>query len=129
MRIIALIARLLLGLIFLVFGLNGFLSFLHMPPLTGLALQYLTVMSQSGIMNVVFLLQVLCAVLLLAGWFVPLALTLIAPVIVNIFLFHATMAPSGLPLAFIVVILWIILFWRYRASFAPLFANTRSNHG
>lgn len=125
MKIAALVARLLLGLIFLVFGLNGFLHFIPMPPPTGLAGDYFTVMSRSNYFVLVFLIQVVGGALLLAGQFVPLALTLLAPVIVNIVLFHSLLAPEGLGLAFVVVILWLILFFRHYSSFAPLFSNRR----
>ena len=109
MKMVSMIARYLLGLIFLLFGLNGFLHFLPMPPMTGPALQFLTVLAESHYMVVVFLLQLVGAVLLLINRFVPLALTLLAPVIANIFLFHSFLAPSGLPLALIVLVLWILV--------------------
>ena len=125
MKIAALIARLLLGLIFFVFGLNGFLHFLPMLPQPGLAGEYFGVLLRSGYLPVVFLLQLFGGVLLLAGQYIPLALVLLGPVLVNIVLFHLLMAPSGLPLALVVVILWFILFFRYRMSFAPLFSNPR----
>ena len=96
MKIAALLARLLLGLIFLVFGLNGFLHFIKQPPPTGLALQYMTVMTASHIMSAAFLLQVIGGVLLLVNRFVPIGLVLLGPVIVNILLYHITMAPAGL---------------------------------
>ena len=89
MRVASLIARYLLGLIFLVFGLNGFFHFIPMPPATGTAGQFMGAMFVSHYLVVVFLLQVIPAILLLINRYVPLALTLLAPVIVNIFLFHA----------------------------------------
>ncbi len=121
MKIAAIISRYLLGLIFLVFGLNGFLHFIPMPPPTGLALQWMGVMGASNYMVPVFLLQTVGGILLLANQFVPLALTLLGPVIVNILIFHITMAPEGLPLAVIVTILWFILFSRIRSAFAGIF--------
>ena len=125
MKIAALIVRLLLGLIFLVFGLNGFLHFLPMPPQPGLAGEYFSVLLRSNYLPFVFFFQLLGGVLLLIGQFVPLALAILGPVIVNIVLFHSLMAPAGLPLALVVVILWFILFFRHWASFAPLFSNRR----
>jgi uncharacterized membrane protein YphA (DoxX/SURF4 family) len=90
MKTISLLARILLGLVFFVFGLNGFLAFIPMGPMpTGAAAQFFASMSQSHYMTVIFTLEVLCGALLLAGQFVPLALTVLAPLIVNIFLFHA----------------------------------------
>jgi putative oxidoreductase len=91
MKIAALVARYLLGIMFFVFGLNGFLHFLKQPPPTGMALQYFSVMSGSHIMSAVFLLQLIGGILLLANRFVPIALVLLGPVIVNILLFHITM--------------------------------------
>src|SRR5258708_32540864 len=100
MKIASLIARLLLGLIFLVFGLNGFLHFIPMPPPKGLAAQFGGAIFVSHYWVVIFGLQVIGGVLLLVNRFVPLALVLLGPVIVNIFFFHPLIAPEWLPLAF-----------------------------
>jgi len=121
MKITYVIARLPLGFIFLLFGLNGFLNFLHMPPPSGVAAQFLGALFVSKFLLVVFLLQLIPAVLLLINRYVPLALTLLAPVIVNILLFHILMAPTGLPLALVVVVLWILVFLSVRSAFAGLF--------
>src|SRR2546423_14867653 len=99
MKILTHISRFLLGLIFLVFGLNGFLHFIPMPPPSGTAGQFIGALFVSNYLIVVFLLQIVPAILLLINRYVPLALTLLAPIIVNILLFHALMAPSGMPLA------------------------------
>jgi hypothetical protein len=117
------VARWLLGLIFLVFGLNGFLHFIPMKPPTGAAGQFFGVLFVSHYLVVIFLLQLIPAVLLLISRYVPLALTLLAPVIVNIFLFHALMAPSGLPLAVVVIVLWAIAAMQVRPAFAGIFAK------
>ena len=122
MKIVTLICRCLLGLIFLVFGLNGFLHFIPQPPPPpGLALDYFMVMLKSHYLVLPFILQIVAGVLLLANRFVPLALVLIGPVIVNILLFHALMAPAGLPPGVVVTILWLVLFYRFRAAFAGIF--------
>jgi putative oxidoreductase len=118
MKIATLIARILLGLLFLVFGLNGFLHFIPMPPPSGLAAQYMGVLSVSHYMVLVFLVQVIGGALLLANRFVPLALILLGPVLVNILLFHSLMAPAGLPLALFATVLWTILFYSVRRAFA-----------
>ncbi len=94
MKIAVLIARILLGLIFLVFGLNGFLNFLHMPPPPGAAGQYVGVLFMSHYLHVVFVLEMLGGVLLLSGQFIPLALVLLGPVLFNILLFHAFLFPA-----------------------------------
>ena len=112
MKVASLIARLLLGLIFVVFGLNGFLHFIPMPPPTGLAGQFAGALFVSHFTVVIFGIQLIGGLLLLLNRFVPLALVLLGPVIVNIFFFHALMAPSGLPLAIVVVVLWLIIAWR-----------------
>jgi putative oxidoreductase len=123
MKIAVLIARVLLGLLFLVFGLNGFLNFLHMPMPSGLAGQYMGALFISHYLVVVFLVQVVGGALLLSGQFIPLALILLGPVIVNIFLFHAFLAPEGLPLALLAAILWLITFFGVRPAFTGIFAQ------
>jgi hypothetical protein len=129
MNIIALIARFLLGLIFLVFGLNGFLHFLHMPPPDGVAAQFLGAMFVSHYLAAIFAIQLVSAVLLLINRYVPLALTLIAPIIVNILLFHSLMAPSGLVLALVVTVLWIVVFVSVRSAFRGLWQARTQNGG
>ncbi len=123
MRIAALIARYLLGLIFLVFGLNGFLHFLPMTPPTGVAGSFVGALAASHFVVVIFAIQIIGGALLLAGRYVPLGLTLLGPVIVNIFLFHLLMAPSGLPLAIIVVVLWLLVAYSLRTYFEGLFVQ------
>ena len=105
MKIVSTIARFLLGLIFAVFGLNGFLNFIPPTPIPPLALQYVVALVQSHYMTVVFVLELACGLLLLANRYLPLALALLAPVIVNIVLFHLFLSPAGLPLAFFVSLL------------------------
>ena len=124
MRIVALIARLLLGLVFLVFGLNGFLHFIKTPPLPpGLAGQFVDALMKSHYMAPVAALQVLGGALLLIGRYVPLGLTLLGPVIVNILLFHLLMEPKGLPIAIAVAVLWGIVAYYLRQNFSGLFAQ------
>jgi putative oxidoreductase len=124
MRIAALIARILLGLVFFVFGLNGFLHFIPMGPMpTGLAGQYITVMMQSHYLYFVAAFQVVGGALLLIGRYIPLALTLLGPVIVNILLYHLLMDLKGIPLPIVVTILWGILFYRNRQYFSGLFTQ------
>jgi hypothetical protein len=120
MKTTALLARLLLGLVFLVFGLNGFLHFIPAPPPSGIAGQFVGALFVSNYLAFIFLFQLISALLLLANRFVPLALTLLAPVIVNILLFHILMAPSGLPLALVVTLLWIVTFLSVRSAFRGL---------
>jgi len=122
MKIVVLIVRILLGLVFVVFGLNGFLHFIPQPPMPPSdALTFFTVMIKSHYMVPIFALQIVGGVILLIGRFVPLGLAILAPVIVNIFITHLLLAPAGLPLAIVVVILWFVLFYAYRQYFAGIF--------
>lgn len=114
-------ARLLLGALFLLFGSNIFLHFIPMPPPSGLMAQFEGALFLSHFFYVVGFLQVTSGILLLTNRFVPLGLTLIGPVIVNIFLAHLLMAPSGLPLAIVVVLLWLFAAFGVRSAFAGLF--------
>jgi putative oxidoreductase len=123
LKIASLIARLLLGVIFLVFGLNGFLQFIHMPPPTGVAAQFFGAIFASHYYIVIFAVQVLGGLLLLVNRFVPLALVILGPVIVNIFFFHTLMAPAGVPLAILVVVLWAIVAVRNKEHLAGLFTR------
>ena len=124
MKIAVLIARILLGLLFAVFGLNGFLHFIPQQPLpTGLAGQYVGALFVSHYLVVVFLLELIGGLLLLANRFVPLALVLLGPVIVNILLFHACLAPEGLPMALFATVLWFVVFAGVRSAFAGVFAQ------
>ena len=122
MKIAVIPARILLGLLFLTFGLNGFLHFLPMKPPAGLAGQYIGALYMSHYLTVVFAVQLIGGVLLLANRFVPLALILLGPIIVNILLFHSLMAPEGLPLALFATILWGIVFTGFHKAFAGVFA-------
>ena len=121
MRIAAVIARYLAGLIFLVMGLNGFLNFIHFPPPTGTAAQFMGALYVSHYLWVIFAFQLVAGVLLLINRYVPLAVAILAPVLVNILVFHITMAPAGLPLAIFVAILWAVIFVDVRSAFSPLF--------
>jgi putative oxidoreductase len=124
MKIIILIARLLLGLIFVVLGLNGFLNFLSMGPMpTGLAGQFIGALFLSHYFWVVAALQIIGGALLLANRFVPLALVLLGPVIVNILCYHVFLNPSGAHLAGLVTVLWLIVFYGKRQYFSGIFVQ------
>ena len=120
MKIASVTARFLLGLIFLIFGLNGFFHFIPSPPLSGTGGQFIGALFVSHYLVPIFLLQIVSAVLLLVNRYVPLALTLVAPIIVNVLLIHILMLPSGLPLALVVTVLWIVVFLSVRSAFAGL---------
>ena len=124
MKILVLIARILLGLVFLVFGLNGFLMFIPTGPMpTGLAGQFVTVLLQSHYVLVVSALQVAGGALLLVNRYVPLGLTLLGPIIVNIFLYHLLLYHMGVGIASVVAIIWCIVAYYHRQSFAGLFVQ------
>ena len=121
MKILTIIARLLLGLGFVVFGSNAFLHFIPMPPIPQtLAGDYTRVFFASGYVYVVGALQVIGGLLLLLGRFVPLGLTILGAILVNILIFHTLMAPEGFPPALVFTVLELFLVWRYREAFLPL---------
>jgi putative oxidoreductase len=122
MRIASVIARYLAGLIFLVFWAER-LPALHSssPAGGGIAGQFMGALYVSHYLWVIFAFQVIAGVLLLVNRYVPLAVAVLAPVIVNILAFHVLMAPSGLPLALFVAVLWAVIFIDARPAFSGLF--------
>ena len=129
MKIVVLIARILLGLIFFVFGLNGFLHFIPatLPP--GMAGQFLTALVASHYSYLVFAVQLIAGVLLLANRFVPLALVLLGAQIANILAFHITMAPESAAPAVVAAILWLIVVYDVREALKPLLVSKTSGGG
>ncbi len=126
MKIAVTVARILLGLVFFVFGLNGFLHFMPNPPPTPPAGAFFGALIATHYMfGLIFGAQVLGGVLLLINVAVPFALVILAPVIVNILAFHIYLSPvpMQLAIAFIVTALELFLAWYYRANFAPLFSS------
>src|SRR5580658_11323913 len=123
MRSASTIARYLAGVIFLVMGLNGFLNFIPLPPPAGVAAQFVGALYVSHYLWVIFAFQVIAGVLLLVNRYVPLAVAMLAPLIVNILSFHALMAPSGLPLAAFIALLWAAVFIDVRPAFSGLFQS------
>jgi putative oxidoreductase len=121
MKYVVLGSRILLGLIFFVFGLNGLLHFIKTPLPSGDALTWFGIMSAHHWMNFVAVEQLIAGLLLLVGRFVPLAIALLAPVIVNILLYHALLWPHGYAIALLAVLLELILLATYWRSFAPIF--------
>jgi uncharacterized membrane protein YphA (DoxX/SURF4 family) len=114
-------ARLVLGLVFFVFGLNGFRHFLPPPPLGGAAGAFVGGLASSGYFFPLLKgTEVLAGALLLSGFFVPLALTLLAPVIVNIAAFHLFLAPGIYAVVSIILVSEIFLAWTHRAAFTLL---------
>ena len=122
MKTATLISRIPPGVMFLIFGLNGFLHFIPMPAPTGLAGQYMGALFASHYLVAVFLLQLIGGALLLSNRFVPIALTLLGPVIVNILLYHLLLAPEGMAPGILALALWLAVFYSVRSSFAKVFA-------
>ena len=120
MKILIIIARSLLGLAFVVFGSNAFLQFIPAPPPEGLAGDFTKALFVSHYFYVVAILQIAGGALLLLGRFVPLGLTLLGPVIVNILLFHIFLEPKGLAVAIVVAVLALIVLGHHRESFKGL---------
>jgi putative oxidoreductase len=124
MKIAALVARILLGLVFVLFGLNGFLRFLPDPGLPpGAAGQFVGALFASHYIYLVSGVQVLAGALLLINRYSVLGLTLLGPVIVNILAFHILLSSTGWPVAVFVALLWCVAAWHYRRHFAGLFVR------
>jgi hypothetical protein len=123
MKVATLIARILVGLVFVVFGSNAFLNFIHAQLPSGLAGQFLNVLFQSHYLYFIGGVQVLGGALLLVNRYIPLGITLLGPVIFNILLYHLLLDHMGGSVAIVVAILWGLLFYRYRQNFASLFVQ------
>ena len=123
MKYLIVIVRVLLGLVFLFFGSNAFFKFMGPPPeMRGQAGAFITALMSSGYMYVIAVLQVLGGLCLLLGArFVPLGLTLLGPVIVNIVLYHLFLDPQGMPIAIVISVLALFLLWIYRFKFPAIF--------
>jgi uncharacterized membrane protein YphA (DoxX/SURF4 family) len=123
MKTASIVARYLLGLMFTVFGLNGFLHFIPQPPPANpLAIQFLVAVSASHFAAFFFAVQVIGGLLLLSGVFVPLALTLLAAELYNILAFHMTLSPATIAPALVACVLWVLVFLQYRGSFQGIFS-------
>jgi uncharacterized membrane protein YphA (DoxX/SURF4 family) len=125
MKIVILIARLLLGLIFAFFGSNLMFNFLHMPPPPpGPVRDFMTVMASTHYLAMIGFFQFLGGLLLLVNRYVALGLIILAAEIVNILTTHILVMHgeglAGLPI--LVVILWLLVFWRHRSAFSGVFA-------
>jgi putative oxidoreductase len=123
MNIVFVIARILLGLIFVVVGFNGFLLFMHPPPLSGNIGAWNGAMFASHYMWFTSGVQVIAGVMLLTNQYVPLALVVLGAVLANILVIHITMYPPGLPLALVTTLIWVVASWPLRSHFAQLFAR------
>ncbi len=126
MKKTALAVRILLGSIFLIFGLNGFLQFIPQFAMPEGAIAFFGALAKTGYMlPILFAAQVVGGALLLAGM-VPLALEILAPIVVNIVAFHVFLAPGGLPLAIVVAAGSLFLAYAYREAYEPLLSAGRA---
>jgi putative oxidoreductase len=117
-----LVVRILLGAMFLFFGLNGILHFLPTPPMPPSdATTFATILMTHKYMSFVALCQVIGGLLLLVGRFVPLGLTILGPILVNILLFHFLLMPQGVAMGLIATAMELFLLYAYRLSFRGLF--------
>jgi uncharacterized membrane protein YphA (DoxX/SURF4 family) len=123
MKIAVLIARILLGLVFLVYGLNYFFHFIPMPPIPGDAGVLATLLYTHGWLLFHGVLYVIAAVLLLVGRYVPVALVILGPFLVNILVFHITLAPSGIGPGLVCAVLEVFLIWAYWPAFRAIFTD------
>jgi putative oxidoreductase len=126
MKYIFVIARVLLGLVFTVFGLNAFLHFFPTPPVPGLAGQFMGALLGSHYYVIAFGTELIGGALLLSNRYVPLALTLLGPVIVNILSFHMFLDSENIALAIVVAVLWFLVFSQVRSAFAGLFVAKKA---
>lgn len=121
MKVLTIVARVLLGLGFVVFGSNAFFHFIpNPPPPPGLAGDFIKVFLASGYIYVIGGMQLLAGLLLLIGRFVPLGLTILGAIIFNILVFHGLVAPDSFPPAIVVTVLELFLVWQYRSAFAGI---------
>jgi putative oxidoreductase len=121
MKIVVLIARILLGLVFLAFGLNKIVPFMPSPPPPGLAGQFVGALTASKYLVFVGLCESIGGLLLLSGRYIPIALTILGPIIVNILLVGLLLTPIALPSGIVVAILWFVVFWSVRPAFSGIF--------
>ncbi len=119
------VARLLMGFPLVIFGLNAFFNFIPQPPtpLPEGAAAFTGALTNSGyMMQLIGTTQLIVGVLLVVNRFVPLALALFAPFVVNSIAFHSFLEHSGLPMAAVFLILEVYLAWAYRAAYRPMLA-------
>jgi hypothetical protein len=112
--------RILMGLMFFIFGLNGFLHFLPMPPMEGEAAEFIGLLMTSKLFFVIKTMEVACAILLLWNQYTTIAYLLLAPIIFNIFWFHVTLAPQGAPMGILLLAMEGFLLWSNKKAYLPL---------
>jgi putative oxidoreductase len=121
--ITCIVARVLFGLVFVVFGLNFFFHFLPMPEMKPESGAFMMALVNGGVLTVVKVVEIAAGLMILSGCWLPFGLVIITPIMVNIVLFHTVQEPSGAPMAYTLLLLWAILVWCYRGHFKSLFAK------
>jgi putative oxidoreductase len=121
MKIVVLIARLLLGLMFSVFGLNLFFNFLNGPLPPGPPGEFLGLLASTHFVYAIGAVMGISGILFLINRFVALGLTLLGPVLFNILVFHIVMQPKTIGPGIVVTLLWLLVFWQHRRAFAGIF--------
>ena len=124
MKVAATIARYLLGLGMFVFGINTFLKFMSPPPMPEKGEQFMGLLFESGYFNAVAILMIAGGLMLVVGRFVPLGLTLLGPILVNILLFHAAFDLKGIVMGLVFTVLWFVVFWERKEAFGALWKPT-----
>ena len=122
MKYLILTCRILLGVAFVFFGANHILNFYHMPMPPGDAGTYLGLLFTHHYFAFVGFVQLVAGILLLVGRFVPFALAILGPVLVNILLYDFLFDPKSLPPGLACTLFWLVLFFVYFRSFVSLFA-------
>jgi len=126
MKRAATVARYVLAIGFIVFGANAFLNFMSPPEVGEQGGQFMGLLFESGYFNAIAILKIAAGVLLLLGRFVPLGLTLLAPILVNILLFHVAFDPKGIGMGLVFTVLWLLVFSRHTSAFRPLWTDSRN---
>jgi putative oxidoreductase len=122
MKIATTIARVLLGLPFLIFGINYFLPFVPHPELHGAAIDYMTGLTKTGYFwPLLRSLEIVIGIALITGYGVPLALAVLAPINLQILIFHLALEPQNIPMAVILAVLQGFLIYRYWSYFKSMF--------
>jgi putative oxidoreductase len=120
-KIASVIARILLGALFVFAGSNHLFNFMPQQPLPpGPAGQFIGAMIATGYINFIGVCEVIGGLLLLIGRFLPLGFVILGPIVINIFVINALVAPKALPVAVVMILLWLLGAWRFRAVFLPL---------
>jgi len=124
MKIVTIIARILMGVIFIIFGANLVDPFLHLPMPTGPAGQMMTGLYETHFLILIGLCQVIGGLLMLIGLYVTLGLVILGPVLVCIIFYHFVVVPSGIPMALFMTLLWCLVAWAHKHHLAGIFSRT-----